>query len=388
MTRAEVEKRAVLLRAIGWPGEETLDAWLNERPPDADDVAWLRRQGLAPLAAWTLSKQRALSRLQPEVEEGLRQVSRAAVVADLRQDRDCVALLRAFEGAGVASVLLKGAVLAPTVYPEPWCRTRCDIDVWVDPADYPRVVEVLASLGYVEAQSEKRSVALALRFGGETQLRGTRSGQGLVEPHFQAFQGEWCRHTTAVDHAGIWGRRRPFARGGATGATMATEDLLLHVCVHFGVNHQFTVSGLRSVLDVHLLAKEGDLDWDAVARRAREWRIATVTWTALSLAVTFFDAPVPAATLEALRPGRVRRALIRFLRLEEGIVATRPGGYNWRRGLLWLVMTDRLSSVARFVGRAVVPETEWLRIRHDAPSAPLLSLLLRHWGSLLRHRHS
>ena len=144
-----------------------------------------------------------------------------------------------------------------------------------------------------------------------------------------------------------------------------------------------------AVYNLHLLASSPGLDWSTFTARARAWRIATVTWTALSLTARFFATAIPSPTMSALRPGPLRRALIRALRLDRRILHGRAHGYSLRRGLLWLVMTDRLSSVVHFLVRAAVPEAEWLRARWGAaPGASVLPLLLKHWRSLLLDRRS
>jgi hypothetical protein len=306
----------------------------------------------------------------------------------MQKEQELAAILRMLAERSVDSVLLKGSVLAYTVYPEPWCRARCDVDVWIDPADYPTVWEGLTALGYREQPPERRPLSLALSFGGETQFRGAGNGLGLVEPHFKAFVGEWVRYATKIDQSALWDRRIPFQVAGVSGKSMTAEDMLLHLCVHFGVSHQFASPALRALLDIHLMTLNAGLDWTTVVRRAHEWRIATVTWTVLSLAVRFFATPVPIDTLRGLEPGRTRRSVIRLLRLEEGIAAVRPGRYTMRRGVIWLVMTDRISSLATFLFRVFFPESGWLKSRYGAEKAPALPLLFRHWTTLVLHHRS
>ncbi|MGD1149528.1 MAG: hypothetical protein ABR961_16450 [Thermoanaerobaculaceae bacterium] len=131
------------------------------------------------------------------------------------------------------------------------------------------------------------------------------------------------------------------------------------------------------------------IDWQAIAGRAREWRITTATWAALSLATRLFATPIPAGVLDALSPGPLRRAAIRALGIDRGILLGRTHGYSLRRGLIWLVMTDRLSSVFRFLVRTIVPKANWLRARWGTtPEAPVLPLLAKHWRSLLLEQRS
>ena len=49
--------------------------------------------------------------------------------------------------------------------------------------------------------------------------------------------------------------------------------------------------GLRGLLDVALLARSQPVDWQAVAERAHDWRVAAATWLVLDLADALFGLP-------------------------------------------------------------------------------------------------
>ena len=70
------------------------------------------------------------------------QVEMKAVWRYERLIREQQALCAALEQAGIDHIPLKGAVIRE-LYPEPWMRTSCDIDVMVHREDLERVVELL-----------------------------------------------------------------------------------------------------------------------------------------------------------------------------------------------------------------------------------------------------
>ena len=55
----------------------------------------------------------------------------AAVASHLLRERQLDQVLEALDGAGVPVVLLKGAALSLSVYPDPALRTMGDLDLWV-----------------------------------------------------------------------------------------------------------------------------------------------------------------------------------------------------------------------------------------------------------------
>jgi hypothetical protein len=135
-------------------------------------------------------------------------------------------------------------------------------------------------------------------------------GAGLIELQWPAFRGEWVRHTTRIDHEVIWARRMPVLIEGRVAYVMAPEDLLLHLCLHQAINHQFAKPWLRSLLDVHLVIQRLAPDWEQVSARARSWRVSTVVWTVLSLAGELFGTAVPSEVMMALSPAAWRRQAI------------------------------------------------------------------------------
>jgi hypothetical protein len=58
-------------------------------------------------------------------------------------------VVQALGDAGVRAVILKGSALAYTHYPEPWCRTRADLDVLVARHQRDEAGRVLRAAGYV-----------------------------------------------------------------------------------------------------------------------------------------------------------------------------------------------------------------------------------------------
>ncbi len=335
-------------------GTDALVAWAAEARPNAGWVAWLRGQSLAPFAFYRLREAGVLARLPADVQRGLHDAYYAAAGMNAVQRRETEAVLRALADAGIETVLMKGTPLAYTVYAEPACRLKGDLDIWLPPAQFPAAIEALRPLGYAPRDKSDRPAAFISLTGGEQQLIGRDPGTGLVELQWPALRGEWVRRAAAVDHDAIWARRVAVPIEGRSTWAMAPEDLLIHLCLHLAINHGFGEPALRNLLDVHLVAVRLSPDWDAVAERAQAWRLATMLWTTLSLAVQLWGAPVPASVLAALQPGPARRRAIAALDLANAVLAMRPGAYSYRRFVIQMLLTDRPTRcLAARVARAV-----------------------------------
>jgi len=379
-------RRRKLAYALGQAEPTALAEWLAAYRLDADDMAWLDGQGLAMFALDRLRRSDLLGSVPTELslrwDQTYQRTLLAAAAADWEMERAVAALDR----AGVDFIWLKGAVLAGAVWPNPACRTRGDLDLWIPVERLEAATAALAELGYEVNGKEERPAALSLLTGGEQQLApgpSLRAAGGsplaLIELQWPALRGEWVRRAAAVDHAAIWQRRCRVLVGEQPGWAMAPEDTLIHLCFHQAINHQFSAPWLRNLLDIHLLTRLESLNWSQIAVRAIEWRLAAVVWTVLHLAGELLGTRAPATVMDTLAPPAWRRRLIAGLRLNEATLAMRAGGYGYRRFLVQLALVDRARDALVVVARGVAPEAAWLRARYDlAPGQPVWPWRVRH----------
>ena len=266
-------------------------------------------------------------------------------------------------------VLFKGAVLAYTAYPDPACRPMGDLDLWIDLDAMPRAQAALEGLGYVQRLKAERPVALQAQREGEIQLMGRTPGSGLVELHWGVFAGEWLHRAAAVDDVGIRGRAVSVTIAGRPALMLAPEDAIVQLAAHLAVSHQMAAPGLRGLLDVALLARSQPVDWQAVAERARGWRVAAATWLVLDLADTLFGLPEAAAAIAGLRPRRMRRGLLGRFVDADSMLAGRDLTHGPLRFVYQLLLVDRLGDAVRLLGRALWPEDAWLAARYGRRDA-------------------
>lgn len=207
----------------------------------------------------------------------------------------------ALAAEGLTALLVKGAGLALTVYPDPATRRMSDVDLLVRPADRDRVIAALTRAGLEMRSIERRPASEALL--GETLLMA-RSGalETLVEVHTTLDKVV----ARPIDDAQIFARARA-APGLAGLAIPAPEDHALLVALH-AAGHDFKHP--VAFLDLEMLLRSG-LDLAAVEARARAWKLGTVLFAALSRLRDLGSRRVPGDLLARLDPGPVRRALLR-----------------------------------------------------------------------------
>jgi len=362
----EIQRVVAFLHALGAPAPDAIRLWLAEDELDVSGVNWLQEQRLAAFTFHRLRADGVLSRLSADAQRGLQSAYYAAAAINTVQRRETEAILRVLESVGIETVLMKGTPLAYTVYAQPACRLKGDLDIWLQPAQLSAAIQALRPLGYAPRDKSNRPAAFISLTGGEQQLIGREPGTGLVELQWPALRGEWVRRATAVDHDAIWARRVAVPIEGRSTWAMAPEDLLIHLSLHLAINHGFGAPALRNLLDVHLVTVRLSPDWDTITERARAWRLATMLWTTLSLAVRLWGTPVPASVLAALQPVPIRRSAIASLHLAEAVLARRPLTYSYRRFAVQMLLIDRPRDAWRLVWRALFPEADWLQARYGA----------------------
>lgn len=340
--------------------------------PSIGDVdrlaAWVRGHRLAaPAHAW--------GRVHaPRLAAALHAEAAGAAASTLFRLEELRVVEERLREEAIGVVLLKGAAVASAAYADEAYRAMTDLDLWVREDEIDRAAAALRALGYREtAGVPGRPSALQRRSGGEIAFVAKGRRHAFVELHFSAFQGWWVRRAAAVDADAVWNRAVPAAPG-RHARRLAVEDAILQTAFHAAVN-QLGQAPLRGLLDLAVMARACAPDWARVAERASAWRLRTASWLVLSLADALFGLPGAQPALRALRPGRMRRALLAGFVDADALAAGRDLTRPARRHPFMLALVDRPADAARLVARALWPEPWWREARYGRPVGPARHLL-------------
>ena len=176
----------------------------------------------------------------------------------------------------------------------------------------------------------------------------------------------------------FWDRARSSSFGGLTALTLSHEDLLLHLCLHFSVNHQFSILEMKNLCDISEMIKRhnADIDWKALGDRCRGHGIGRYVYCTLRLAAELFGAQ--------LRPEDLHRIghedadtptsdMLADLLLDENAIPL-PDALGQMDG------EEGLAPKVRVLARSVVPPLSYLARKYGvADTAARRSLYLRYW---------
>jgi len=127
--------------------------------PGADDaarLAWLARHRLWPVAGF-LARRGDLPERLAVLAEPLAEPQRRQMRLQAEEERH---VMTALASSGAPVLVLKGALLARTVYPTPESRFRTDLDLLVEEKDVPEIEERLQTLGYLRPEGAQSAMPL------------------------------------------------------------------------------------------------------------------------------------------------------------------------------------------------------------------------------------
>ena len=282
--------------ALGELSEAHIDALWEEACATRVDVlvasVALREKGMLPDAA----RRRMSQRL------------RAAQAMEMVRHREISRIVEAFDSAGVHVLLLKGAALAYTVYPQPHLRPADDIDLFIRHEARAHAERSLAACGYERVQEPDVELASSQRHYVQRDAKGPIP---WVDLHWRVANPRVFGDAISFEDA--WSASVPVLSIGRTARTLATPDALLLACVHRVAHHQDRPD-LLWIWDIHLLAGQMTaVDGDVFVQRAERGGICAVSVRGLELAHDRFRTPAVPSLIQRLRSAGACEPSSRFL---------------------------------------------------------------------------
>lgn len=171
-----------------------------------------------------------------------------------KRNKEAVRFLKAFVENGIDVVILKGNLLAHTVYQEAGYKRMNDFDILIKEQDWDRIQDIYFSLGYIP---------LGFGWSGEKQKAAKFShvGMAFISPDFSCIIGsQWGLKspTTSfkVNINDVWKTAVEFDFLGVKVKQLSPEYNMLHLILHMGIFK----CGIRDCMDVYNLALSVKLD--------------------------------------------------------------------------------------------------------------------------------
>ncbi|MGB5136194.1 MAG: nucleotidyltransferase family protein [Prochlorococcaceae cyanobacterium] len=259
-------------------------------------------------------------------------------------------VLEALQRAGVRTLVLKGTLLAHTVYATPQQRVRVDTDLLVPTEQHSAAEQVFRDLGLEPVSPLSANVIDAQKaWCGE--VAGARV---LLDLHWHLFNNPVFADLLSFEE--LWQRRQEFWMGGFMASGLGSGDALLHAALHYFVHHVGQDRPALWLLDGDLLWQRMDAaSREDVVKQALDLGVAGILGAFLQGAQDRFGTAIDPALLQHLHEA---------------------GKHQWRSGILHingrplaaqlLILRGLESKRARLnhLRRLLFPSRAWMRAKY------------------------
>jgi putative nucleotidyltransferase-like protein len=245
--------------------------------------------GVGPLAQKRLRDAGTLDRWPAEVQTALhRSMLESAAVVQLRE-RELPIVLEALAAAGVAALVIKGAAVARTHYPDPRLRPAGDVDLLVRQPDVDRCRNALTTIGYSAAnETAGRFVTYQHHFVGPVSR-----GALVLDVHWRINNPQVFAEVLTFDEIDA-AEAVSIPALGPHARCPSPVHALLHAAVH-RVAHGTSTIDVLTLSDVHyIFSGLAPGEMRRFASLAGDRKMAAVALSSLMLAQEWFATRVPA----------------------------------------------------------------------------------------------
>lgn len=349
----------------------------QETPSPAGRLDWdsLTReaitQGVGAIFYNRLHETGLQSHVSSSLLDHLRTYVFSLATRNLAASRDLTAILRGFQGGGVACIPIRGLALSEQLYGDFTARPTGDIDLLVRREAVPDTARILRALGFSEID---RRPGFARSYSHTLEFCKDSGSAFLVEPHWAIAYPPFADR---IDMNGVWARCRTGPFLGMNTSWLSDEDLLLHLCFH--LIHKHDGAPLLWWYDLHCLIQQrgNALDWPLIALNAAQSGRAALVGEVLENVRSLFETPMPdeiISRLTAPSPASTERPAASFAeRLAERLAAS-AAPLEVRENLSLLLTIKGARAKLRYVLAVFFPSPEFMRLQYCSSNAVQLSL--------------
>lgn len=305
---------------------------------DWDDllrIAAMHRLG--PILNECITRNNLSSALPVKIKDALKAAYRTHTLRNLAMYKELVTLTRILNTEQIPSIALKGAFLARFAYPALGLRPMRDLDLLIAREQVVKAFNTLKDAGYRPFYD---GIPEAYLEGNKLHLSPMSSPGGFViELHHRLTLPNPPDIRADNFEKELWKRRITRRIGAIDIAFLCPEHLLLHLCYHATVCHQFSLGPL-ALMDIALLLEAEPIDWeDFLGIVSVNWRRCALA--PLYLAKLHLGAKVPAPVIDAL-DGNEDRSL--WLEMAEYLLFSKPNDDILRNASVQKILcsTDKL----------------------------------------------
>ncbi len=321
------------------------------------------KEGLGGFLYKSLLKAGLLETITPQHKQKLYHIYYLTVRQNLKFLHALNTILEPLNQKGIQVVLMQGMALLQQVYQDIGLRPMKDMDLWVLPPNYQRLVDVLAQQGFESNRLYPQTY---------------RKGEIVLDIHTHLL---WADRIKARDYLlskgqdEIFRSTKSITTDGGMVRCLGPQDQFLYLGLH-ALKHNF--ERLLWLVDIKsLVAKWKQADWDELLKRAEELGHKKTLRYILYLLTRLFDLRLPAEVYSFLtkwKPGYLEKRIL-HRRIEGRSIPT------WAQ-LMMISNGRRMGERLSFFIETLFPRPEVLR--QVFANTPHLSVRQLYWRRVMQ----
>lgn len=251
-------------------------------------VSTAERCGLLPLLHWRIQ---TLDQTCVVPDDLHKKLHRAFLINASRNTlflHEAGNILASLKAASISAIGLKGLYLLENVFENVGMRFMSDLDILLHKEDIPSALSICQALGYQPTTYFDISQNnLDIKHVPPLE----KENGPYLELHWTILEEN---EPFSIDAGGLWARANPVQIAGVNALALSPEDLVLHLCLHLGYQHNFKL-GLRGLFDIAAVLHHfaGQVDWRKMIGIAQNWGAERVLRLTLGLVDEIFPTPLP-----------------------------------------------------------------------------------------------
>jgi hypothetical protein len=281
-----------------------------------------RKEYLAPLLYWLLNNSGRIESL-PELCRGmLRDQYSTTWLQNQLIFTELARLARLLSHASIPLVVLKGACLAATIYPDPGLRPMDDLDILVMTKDYEKASEIAFSIGYKDVEPEASHGAHDVLKHHISLIREDEKSPMRLEIHRSLSGNESYYYGAEVGW--FWTQVDVLHSPSSILKEIDLQVLSPTAQILYASGHAILQHGGRNApliwyfdIDRLIRSNPSKVDWDLLFNQAVIFEWGTALYAALTSSRNLFHTPIPDSLIRNLGTQEDRNASLVKVKAEK-----------------------------------------------------------------------
>lgn len=298
--------------------------------------------------------------------------------------RELSNIIEMTDKARISVIVLKGVLLAETLYGNPGLRAIGDLDLLVRFEDLDPMIELLQGLGWQPRpyQDDRATINITER---STLAAEWQPGEWcfihpkgyIIDLHWHLIPAPWLRKSYNISMKTIWQSAIPVVLPEFPQVLELTPvHTVIYLCLHLA---QHGLQSLKHLLDIDLFVRKycyaETWSWSELYACVKQWKLQSAVFHVFYFCQSLFGTPFPEDVLETLDPGFFAKVRLRlFLQPDALLDPSLPSIGKKYPALVKLILFDHTLTLLELVNRVAFPTAAWRKFRYGNQTR-----LWQHW---------